>query len=221
MRSVRESALLNWAGLARVSRWAAVAALVAAYSLLLHYANASPGAATLGAALLAAPLMLIALVLAWRSSRRPMALTLYALGLALVWRYWPALERHFDVVGVLQHAAFNALLAWAFGGTLAQGREPMCARFARLVHGPLPPEVAAYTRQVTLAWTLFFIVMASASLLLYVLAPLEIWSAFANLLTLPLVALMFAVEYLVRLRVLPDFEHASIVAGVRAFWRSS
>lgn len=168
-----------------------------------------------------APLLLVALALAWRSSRRLPALALCALGLALLWRYWPMLTQNFGAVFLLQHAGFISLLGWAFGRTLARGREPMCTRFARLVHGPLPPDVAAYTRKVTIAWTVFFTVVAGASLLLYAFAPIRVWSAFANLLTLPLVGLMFAVEYVVRLRVLPDFEHASIVAGVRAFWRSS
>jgi hypothetical protein len=44
------------------------------------------------------------------------------------------------------------------------------------------------------------------------------WSVFANFLSFPLILLMFALEYAVRLRTLPDLEKHSILAGVRAFW---
>ena len=47
-----------------------------------------------------------------------------------------------------------------------------------------------------------------------------LWSVFANLLSLPLVALMFACEYVVRLRVLPDVEHVSLLDGIRLYLRS-
>ena len=40
---------------------------------------------------------------------------------------------------------------------------------------------------------------------------------FANLLTPVFVGLMFVVEYLVRVRVLPDREHFSIAATIKAY----
>jgi uncharacterized membrane protein len=48
---------------------------------------------------------------------------------------------------------------------------------------------------------------------------LQTWSVLANLVTLPLVVTLFVVEYLVRLRLHPDFEHVSILEGVRAFMK--
>jgi uncharacterized membrane protein len=79
------------------------------------------------------------------------------------------------------------------------------------------PQHEIYTRQVTIAWTLFFGAMALASTLLFFLAPLATWSVFANLLTLPLVALMFIGEYWVRRWVLPEMRHMRILDAVRAF----
>jgi hypothetical protein len=64
-----------------------------------------------------------------------------------------------------------------------------------MVRGHLEPRLAHYSRQVTVAWTVFFVAMMCMSILLYLLAPISVWSAFANLATLPLVALMFIVEY--------------------------
>jgi uncharacterized membrane protein len=89
-----------------------------------------------------------------------------------------------------------------------------------MLHGELPPPIARYTRAVTAAWVLFFAAMAATAVLLYVFAPRAAWSAFVNLLTLPCVAAMFGVEYMVRRLRYPWFEHASLLAGARAFQRS-
>ena len=85
---------------------------------------------------------------------------------------------------------------------------------------PSEPRVERYTRQVTIAWTAFFIVMLLVSVVLYVFAPIRVWSAFANLLMLPLVALMFIVEYAVRIRLLRDLPHKPMLDSLRAYWNS-
>jgi uncharacterized membrane protein len=59
--------------------------------------------------------------------------------------------------------------------------------------------------------------MALSSLLLFFLAPLAVWSVFANLLSLPLVVAMFLAEYLYRILRYPNFSHASIRSTFRAF----
>jgi uncharacterized membrane protein len=56
---------------------------------------------------------------------------------------------------------------------------------------------------------------------MFLLAPLTVWSAFANFGVLPLVAAMFVGEYLVRGRAVPDAPHASLLDGVHAFLASS
>ena len=60
--------------------------------------------------------------------------------------------------------------------------------------------------------------MATASTLLFFLAPLELWSVFANLLSLPLVGAMFAAEFAVRLRLHPDLCQGGVLRSVRAYW---
>jgi len=119
----------------------------------------------------------------------------------------------------IEHAGANAALAIVFGRTLAAGREPLCTRFARLVHGTMTPELAAYTRSVTLAWTIFFSALALASAALYFGGYLTAWSILATMLSPALVVLMFVVEYGVRLRVLPHVERVGILGGIRAFSR--
>jgi uncharacterized membrane protein len=51
-------------------------------------------------------------------------------------------------------------------------------------------------------------------------APRAIWSLFVNFVALPLVGLMFIVEYAVRRRLLPDSERRGVLATVRVFLSS-
>ncbi|MBD3816745.1 MAG: hypothetical protein IE913_09895, partial [Halothiobacillus sp.] len=69
-------------------------------------------------------------------------------------------------------------------------------------------------------WTIFFFAMATTSILLYLFAPITIWSIFANSLTLPLLVLMFGAEYLVRRRILPPEDQLGPLSAFRAYRRS-
>jgi len=210
--------------LVRAVRWIAIAVAVIAYSLLAHYSAATAAATTfpsLGVAVSLAPSLAILLTLAWRSPRRlPMLFLCAGVGV-LLWGFWGVLERNFSWVYFLQHAGTNVMLAALFGVTLARGRQPLCSRFAEVVHGGLTSELVRYTRQVTLAWTLFFLAESLASTLLFLFAPIAVWSVFANFLTLPLVLLMFAAEYRVRLHKLPQLEKHSIMDGILAYWKTA
>lgn len=201
----------------RIVRWLGIAAMVIGYPLLAHYTNESAHSGNLGALVAIAPVVLIALVLAWNAPRRMIMLGVLVLSCVALWAGWPALEQHFGLVYWLQNVGMQLILFMTFGRTLIAGRQPLCTRFAEAVHAPLTPQHEIYARQVTVAWTLFFAAMALASTLLFFLAPLVTWSVFANFLTLPLVALMFIAEYGVRRWALPDVRHAHILEAVRAF----
>jgi uncharacterized membrane protein len=193
--------------------------LVVGYPVLAHYTNESADNRLLGALVALAPLVLIALVLAWRSPQRVILLPLLGLSCVALWVAWPALEHHFGVIYWLQHAGMQLILFVVFGRTLLGGRLPLCTRFARVVHAPiiLTPRHERYTRQVTLAWTVFFAVMALTSTALFFWAPLATWSVFANFLTLPLIVLMFVAEYRIRHWALPHVPPTHILDAVRAF----
>ncbi len=206
-------------GASRVARGVAIGAGAIAYAVLAHLTNSSPGHEALGALLAAGPVWIAAVVLAWRSDSRVAALATCGLLGVLVYARWPDLEAHFAWLYLAQQAGTYALLAVTFGRTLSAGRTPLCSRFAAVVHGPLTPEVAAYTRGVTLAWTLFLGAITVALVLLYFLAPRPLWSAFANFGAAILIALMFAAEYLVRRSVLPDMRHDGLLTTLRAVTR--
>ena len=205
----------------RIVRWLGIAALVIGYPLLAHYTNESAHSGNLGALVAIAPVVLIALVLAWRSPRRVIMLGVLVLLCIALWAGWSALENHFGLVYWLEHVGMQLILFMTFGRTLIAGRQPLCTRFAQAVHAPITLQHEIYARQVTVAWTLFFVAMALASTLLFFLAPLATWSVFANFLTLPLVALMFIAEYWVCRWVLPDMQHTHILDAVRAFRNTS
>ena len=201
----------------RIVPWLGIAALLIGYPLLAHYTNESAHSGKLGALVAIAPVVAIALVLAWRSPRRFILLGVLALSCVALWAGWSELESHFGLVYWLQNMGMLLVLFVTFGRTLIAGRQPLCTRFAQAVHPVVTPQHEIYTRHVTLAWTLFFAAMALASTLLFFLAPLATWSVFANFLTLPLVALMFIGEYCVRRWALPEMRHMPILDAVRAY----
>lgn len=207
----------------RAVRWGFIAAGVILYPLLAHYSAATSAATTvpsLGVAVSLTPPLAILLALAWRSPRRLPTLLL-GIGLCLVLGWcWEALERNFDWVYFMQHVGTQVGLALGFGLTLAPGRQPLCTRMAEVVRGSLEPEVVRYTRDITLAWTCFFLVISLVSSILFLFGSIQVWSIFANFLTFPLILLMFAVEHLARLRKLPHLEHTSIWASIMVFWKT-
>ncbi|CBJ39221.1 conserved protein of unknown function; transmembrane protein [Ralstonia solanacearum CMR15] len=206
--------------LTRIARGAAGVLAVAAYQVGAHYAAATPGAHGFGLALAIAPLLAIALAAALRSAHRAWLLPLWALACAALWLARAPLARHFEWGLYLEHVSFNLMMAFVFGRTLGGGRTALCTQFAAIVHGTLAPEVARYTRQITVAWTLFFLGMAAVSTLLFAASPIVTWSTFANYLTLPLAGAMFVAEYACRRLVLPPAQRTGLLESVRAYRQS-
>jgi uncharacterized membrane protein len=194
-------------------------ALSAAFAILAHAALVEGIPPAVGAAVAVLPLATLVLLAAWRSRHREAFVVVLAAAGALLWFGWAGLERHFPHLLFFEHATTNLVLAAVFGRTLFRGREPLCTAFARLVHGHLPPEVVRYSRQVTIAWTLFFLTLLAASCVLYLSGERAAWSVLANFATPIGVASMFAIEYAVRHRVLPHWERVGILGSVRAFSR--
>jgi uncharacterized membrane protein len=117
-----------------------------------------------------------------------------------------------------QHVGINLFLALFFGSTLRAGHTALITTLARRVHGGhLVPTMAVYTRNLTRAWAIFFLITVLLSLALYALTSFEAWAFFANWLTPLSVALMFGGEYMIRYRLHPEFERSSISDAVRAY----
>jgi uncharacterized membrane protein len=120
-------------------------------------------------------------------------------------------------VNGLANATLNLFLLWLFGRTLLSGREPLISQISRHINGQLLPEVAIYTRYVTIAWCIFFGLEVVASLSLYAFAPRAAWSFFINVLNLPLLILMFVGEKAYRTVRFPHHPKTSIMKAIEVY----
>jgi len=205
-------------GAAAAARVTLAVAAVAAWQIGAHFAVATPGAHGFGLAMALVPPLLIALAGAARSARRAWLLPLWALVALALWLARTPLAQHFEWGLYLEHVSFNLAMALLFGRTLAVGRVPLCTQFAAMIHGgTVTPAVARYTREITLAWTLFFLAIAGVSTLMFAFAPIVAWSTFANYLALPLVAVMFVAEHACRRFALPGEPRAGMLDAIRAY----
>ena len=202
--------------------WKALIVLACvAYQYLVHASLDKAQTGLLRAALVWLPLLALAWWILARSSNRPFWLVVLSAAGVIVY-----LAEHQEQLGLaavsgISHATAYLFLLWYFGGTLAPGREPIITRFARRVHGALPPVMERFTRRLTIVWCGFFAAQLTASGLLFAFAPLNAWSLFVNMLNLPLLALMFAGQSVYRRLRYPDFPRASMWQAIEAFTKDA
>jgi uncharacterized membrane protein len=197
---------------------AAVVMFFIAYSVLSHYSNLNSQARDLSAGLALAPMLTLGLVLLWRWSGALIAVLAAAAAAFLLQHFWPLFTANFSIVYLLQQCGFYAIMAFTFGRSLLKGRVPLCTQFADRVHGPLSALELRYTRNVTVAWVIFFLLNMAVTFVLFEFAPLRIWSLFVNFFSLPLILLMFVAEYAVRRRVLPPGPRSGLIATLRVYF---
>lgn len=166
-----------------------------------------------------APLGAATLVAAWKARARMLLLPLYAVCALTISMNLDQLRDHVAWLYFIQHAGAMTLLGLTFGSTLGNSHTgALCSRIASfIIPESLDADYLCYTWKVTLAWTIYFAASAVLSVLLFFFAPIEAWSAFANLLTPVSLVVMFAGEYLIRLRVLPDGPRLSVTATIQAY----
>ena len=208
---------MSAAGATSVLRGTAIGGLAVAWAIFAHR-NSVGGASEFSTALAATPIVIVVAVLLRRLGH-PLCIASGGLAaLALLAWAWPQLRENGALLHYVEHVGTNLAFAVVFGRTLGAGHEPLITQLARFAHPEgLSPAKLRYTRQVTLAWTGFFIATAVVSSGLFLLAPAAVWSVFANFLTLPLILLMFVVEHLCRYLVLPPVERGGIADTIRAF----
>lgn len=191
----------------------------AAYAVLSHWLMVHAANRPWAIAALFGPLLLAALGFALRQRNGPL---LAGLAFALLGLYG-IVERggvgDVNRLYVLQHAGIHFALFVSFAASLRPGRLSLIGGVAQRVHGgsPLSPEMVRYTGKVTRLWAGYFLAMTLASLCVYALAPWSVWSLLANLITPVLIAALFVGEHLLRYRLHPEFERATLAAAVRAY----
>lgn len=171
------------------------------------------------AALALSPLGVILLVLTLPRFNRIVGLIALAGLPLLLLGSATVLHERVSLLYLLQHLAVHIALAAFFLTSLQSGRVPACTHFAQQVHTSMSPALNRYTRQVTWAWGLFFVINTGVSVALMALAGPAIWADYAVYATFPLVALMFVLEYLIRRQVLPREDLSSPWSAVIAYRR--
>lgn len=187
------------------------------YLLGSHWLMTSAPASEWNAVVVVGPMLAAAALVAWQRRRRLLAAVAAAATAGLVFQAWRGGGFDANTIYVGQHVAIHLLLATVFGLTLQAGREPLVTALARRVHGDLTSDMAAYSRKVTIAWTIYFLAVAALSVAIFVLAPFALWAALANLATPFALVAMFIGEYFLRYRLHPEFERATLAQAVRAY----
>jgi len=196
---------------------ATILLLCAGYQVLVHSAVTGAQPEVIRLALTFLPLLILAWWAVTRSHHKLLwLLVLFAAGAAT---YLLAGRNVWGLAAAygIPHALIYLSLLWLFGQTLLPGQEALITRLARRVHGALQPDLEAYTRRLTAAWCGFFAIQLSVSALLCNFSSPGSWSFFINIMNFPLLALMFAGDYLYRITCHPDFPHASIATAIEAF----
>jgi uncharacterized membrane protein len=101
------------------------------------------------------------------------------------------------------------LLFSVFFRSLQPNETPMTTRIGETIHGSFSPDMRNYSRQVTVLWCVFFILLTLWSAMLPIYASDEIWSLFTSFINYLLVALLFVAEYFYRKWRFRTFNHLS------------
>lgn len=195
---------------------ALIAPAYLAYQVLVHAVIADEYTGFLRLALALLPLLALAYWAVRYARNKAIWAVLIALAGTLVVVAEQREQLGLAIACGVPHAAANLAMLWFFGRTVLPGREPLITGFARKIHGTLPSHMERYTRQVTIAWCVFFAVQLLLSAVLFAWS-LTSWSLFINVLSFPLVVSMFAVEYAYRIIRYRDFPHATIWQCIQVF----
>jgi uncharacterized membrane protein len=205
-----------------VARIGAVALVGLAYVLASHWLMTHTEASAWNVVGVLSPMLVIVGLGAWRSGHNGVALCVALVLAALCVQALMDIRVTSHALYLLQHAGINFFLALFFGSTLLPGRTSIITSVARRVHGgDLPPKHLAYTRQVTAAWVVFFLVIVTISLALFFGASFDTWAIFANLVTPVATGAMFVGEFLLRYRLHPEFKRATVPEAIKAYMNTS
>lgn len=167
------------------------------------------------------PMLAATAIGAWRAGQRWLGVGASAVIAALCAQALMGVQISAQALYVAQHVGMHLFLAAWFGLTLRAGHTSLITTMAARVHKNFTPAMATYTRNVTLAWTLYFIGMAIISIALFEFASFDAWALFANLLTPLAVPAMFGAEYFLRYRLHPEFERTTVADAIRSYMHSA
>jgi uncharacterized membrane protein len=200
------------------ARIAVIAAAGVAYVAGSHWLMTQTEASAWNVVGVLTPMLVVIAIGAWRSGHAWVGAAAVLGIVALCVQALMGVRVSSHGLYLAQHVGINGFLGIVFGSTLRAGHTPLITALATRVHGGrLTPAHQAYTRKITQAWVIFFASLVAASLALYALASFDVWAVFANWATPVAIGAMFVGEHLIRYRLHPEFERASIADAVRAY----
>src|SRR5262245_14036700 len=175
-----------------------VALLIA--SVLLAHAAILRGAYGMAATIGSAASILILLMNCWVEGRRALRtpwIGIVAVLLGAQFATWLGYDSAVALV-FAPSVIINVALLILFGHTLLPGREPLITRFRRLEHGEVTPIFLAYTRNLTIAWTVLFSFGTLVSLMAAGMGDLALWSWISLILLPTMTGVLFLGEHVYR-----------------------
>lgn len=176
----------------------AVVIALASYPLLVYAAigRFGPGGV---AAMLAAVCLVRLVVLRWRggpSFGGPYLELVCVGGVVLA-----AVSFWLDSTGAVLYypVLVNAALLVVFAASLVSPPS-VIERIARLREPALSPAAVVYTRRVTIAWAVFFVLNGSAAFVTARFTSLQTWALYNGLIAYVLMATLFGIEFAIRSR---------------------
>ena len=135
-------------------------AYVAGSQWLMIRAPESPWSA----AALLVPMLAVVCVWMWHAQQRLLAACAAAAIVFLLFQALAGQPVAAEKLYLAQHVVVHLCLALWFGASLRPGHTPFISSLAARVHRHLTVPMQAYTRKVTLAWTIYFVLMVLVSL---------------------------------------------------------
>ncbi|WP_226643739.1 hypothetical protein [Microbulbifer variabilis] len=106
-----------------------------------------------------------------------------------------------DPAGLLWYPVLcNLILFSVFFYSLKQP-QTLVERLARLMEPDLPPEGVLYTRKVTKAWCLFFLLNGGLALATVINGNMKLWTIYNGLVSYVLMGIMMSCEWILRRRI--------------------
>lgn len=128
-----------------------------------------------------------------------------SLGLSLWFLYTGKIESLYYLPPII----INYFIGTLFWNSLRRNKIPLIERYKTLLEGDLAREEKRYARQVTIAWSVVLMCLAVISALLFAFFSHYLWSLFTNFISYGILAMMFVIEYIVRIRRFPHKQHMS------------
>lgn len=103
----------------------------------------------------------------------------------------------------------NLAIGIIFLNGLGRGKTTVIEKYIVLLEGGITEKEHRYARRLTMVWAVVLMLLMIESVMLAALASHQVWSLFTNFINYLLLAMMFIIEYQVRIRVFVEKQHMS------------